>query len=122
MSARAGRTTPRSAAITASARTTPARRPPPLPRPVTRRMASECHRGAVNTEDRAQAGADLPQGDLGLHGVEEPWHQVVGSAGRPLDGVKGARRPVPVPPPTEVPEPLGLPALDLGAGLEELGR
>ena len=47
------------------------------------------------TPKTARRRADLAQGDLGLHGVQEPWHQVVGPAGRPLDGIEGARRPSP---------------------------
>src|SRR5262245_15060274 len=116
MSAAAGRPTPRRTASMATARSARLGRARPAWRGIRQPMASERHRGVVYAENRTQAGADLAQRDLGLHRVEEPRHQVVGPPGRPLDGVEGPRRPVSVSAPAERPEPLGLPALDLGTG------
>src|SRR5262245_18637586 len=102
-------------------RTATAARPTPIPGLILR-MTSEGDRRAVHAEYRAEARPDLPKGHVRPHGLEEPRDEVPGPARRRLDGVERPRRPVLVPAPPEVAQPLGLASLDAGVGLEEGGR
>src|SRR5262245_15423750 len=97
----------------ASTRTATAARPGAIPGLIPR-MPSEGRRRAVHAEYSAEARPELPEGHVRPHGVEEPRHEVPGPARCRLDGVERPRRPVLVPAPPEVAEPLGQASLDPG--------
>ena len=78
-------------------------------------MASEGDRRAVDAKDCAQAGADLAQGDVRLHGGQQPRHQIVGPARGPLDGIERPGRPS-GPAAAGVVEPLGCRFSTAGSG------
>src|SRR5262245_759033 len=83
-------------------------------------MRLKDHRGLVNTEDLPERVADLAEGDADAYGVEDEGHQVVASAGHPLDGLEGSPGHLRVAGLPQAPQPLGKDALHRGVDLEEI--